>query len=60
MSNASVLSLNSVLHESPATLTSNYAQQTPAIICQGIRNKNVSNAHNASSISADYTIALYS
>ncbi len=42
MSNASVLSLNSVLLESPATLTEQYAQETPAIICQGIRNKNVS------------------
>lgn len=42
MSNASALNLNSVLLESPITLTDNYAQETPAVICQGIRNKSVS------------------
>ena len=43
MSNASVLSLNSVLLESPSVLTESYAQETPAVICQGIRNKDVRN-----------------
>ncbi len=42
MSNASALNLNSVLLESPATLTDNYAQETQAVIRHGIRNKSVS------------------
>lgn len=40
MTNASVLSLNSVLLESPSSLTEGFAHETPALICQGIRNKN--------------------
>ena len=46
MSPLTVLNLNSVLLESPSTLTENYAQQTTSIICQGIRNKNVSQPSN--------------
>ena len=41
-SNASVLSLNSILVESPNSLIHTFAQETPAIICQGISNKDVS------------------
>ena len=40
MSSASVLNLNSVLLESPTSLTENLAQETPTIICHGIRSKN--------------------
>ena len=42
MSNATVLNLNSVLLESPATLTEHFASETPNIICHGIRSKSVS------------------
>lgn len=42
MSNATALNLNSVLLESPATLTEHFASETPNIICHGIRSKNVS------------------
>ena len=44
MSNASVLNLNSVLLESPAILIEGYAQETAAVICHGIRNKDVSSS----------------
>ncbi|KAL8788194.1 MAG: hypothetical protein Q9213_001833, partial [Squamulea squamosa] len=37
---ASILNLNSVLLESPASLTQAYAQETSAVICQGIGNRN--------------------
>ena len=40
ITSSSALSLNSVLLESPTTLTDNFSQETPALICQGIRNKN--------------------
>jgi len=40
MSVSSALNLNSVLLESSTSLTDGFAQETPAIICQGIRNKN--------------------
>ena len=42
MSNATALNLNSVLLESPTTLTEHFASETPNIICHGIRSKNVS------------------
>lgn len=42
MSNTTALNLNSVLLESPATLTEHFASETPNIICHGIRSKNVS------------------
>ena len=42
VSNVTVLNLNSVLLESPATLTEHFASETPNIICHGIRSKNVS------------------
>ena len=35
----SALSFNSILLESPSSLTSNFAQETPATICQGITTK---------------------
>ncbi|KAJ5668883.1 eIF-2-alpha kinase activator GCN1 [Penicillium macrosclerotiorum] len=38
-SHPSVLGLNSLLSESPATLTENFATETPAAICQGIADK---------------------
>lgn len=41
LSTASILNLNSVLLESPATLTQSYAQETSTLISQGIRSKNV-------------------
>jgi len=40
MSVSSALNLNSVLLESSTSLTDGFAQEAPAIICQGIRNKN--------------------
>ncbi|KAL9127222.1 MAG: hypothetical protein Q9217_003860 [Psora testacea] len=40
VSTSSVLNLNSVLVESPASLTQGFAQDTAIIICQGIRNPN--------------------
>ncbi|KAL8974279.1 MAG: hypothetical protein Q9197_001482 [Variospora fuerteventurae] len=46
LSTASILNLNSVLLESPATLTQSYAQETSTLISQGIRSKNVSIADN--------------
>lgn len=42
MSNATALNLNSVLLESPATLTEHFTSETPNIVCHGIRSKNVS------------------
>lgn len=42
MSNTTALNLNSVLLESPPTLTEHFAIETPNIICHGIRSKNVS------------------
>lgn len=42
MSNVTALNLNSVLLESPATLTEHFASETPNIICHGMRSKNVS------------------
>ncbi|KAL9059060.1 MAG: hypothetical protein Q9206_001658 [Seirophora lacunosa] len=46
LSTASILNLNSVLLESPATLTQSNAQETSTLIWQGIRSKNVSIADN--------------
>ena len=37
---ASILNLNSVLLESPTSLTHAYAQETMAVICQGTGNRN--------------------
>ena len=42
MSNATVLNLNSVLLELPTRLIEHFASETPNIVCQGIRSKNVS------------------
>ena len=44
-SNVTALNLNSVLLQSPATLTEHFALETPSIICHGIRSKNVSVCH---------------
>ena len=41
-SHSSVLALNSILVESPMSLTENFEAETPSIICQGINNKDVS------------------
>ena len=38
-SNASVLSLNAILLDSPDHLTTSFSQETPAVICQGIQSK---------------------
>ncbi|KAI4196960.1 MAG: hypothetical protein LQ350_006213 [Teloschistes chrysophthalmus] len=43
---ASILNLNAVLLESPATLTTSYAQETSALLCQGISSKSTSIADN--------------
>ena len=40
LSLSSALSLNSVLLESPTSLVEGFAQETPVIVCHGIRNKN--------------------
>ena len=42
MSNATALNLNSVLLESPTTLTERFASETPNLICYGICSKSVS------------------
>ena len=42
LSNVTALNLNSVLLESPATLTEHFASETPNVIYHGIRSKNVS------------------
>ena len=39
---SSALALNAVLLDSPATLFAGFANETPAVICQGISNKSVS------------------
>ena len=39
ITNSSVLSLNAVLCDSPTSLTEGFAQETPSLICQGIRSK---------------------
>ncbi|KAJ5084239.1 hypothetical protein NUU61_008818 [Penicillium alfredii] len=46
LSHASVLGLNALLTECPGILTENFASETPSIICQGIANKDVSEACN--------------
>lgn len=38
---ATILNLNSVLLESPASLTQSYVHETLTVICNGIRNRNV-------------------
>ena len=40
MTNSTVLSFNSVLLESPTTLTEGFAKETPDLICYGIKSKN--------------------
>ncbi|KAI4261804.1 MAG: hypothetical protein L6R42_003005, partial [Xanthoria sp. 1 TBL-2021] len=44
---ASILNLNSVLLESPASLTHSYVQETLTVICNGIRNRNTFIADNS-------------
>ncbi|KAL8690219.1 MAG: hypothetical protein Q9218_004282 [Villophora microphyllina] len=44
---ASILNLNALLLESPTALTASYAQETSALICQGISSKNTSIADNS-------------
>ncbi|KAL8765433.1 MAG: hypothetical protein Q9209_007501 [Squamulea sp. 1 TL-2023] len=44
---ASILNLNSVLLESPASLIPAYAQEVSTVICQGIGNRNTSIADNS-------------
>ena len=46
ISTSSVLNLNSVLLESPNSLTEGFPQETPAIICQGIQNRSLIIADN--------------
>lgn len=41
-SHASVLGLNALLAESPSSLIDNFPDETPAAICQGIANNDVS------------------
>lgn len=38
---ASILNVNSVLLESPASLTQSYVQETLTVICNGIKSRNV-------------------
>lgn len=42
MSNTTALNLNSILLESPITLTERFASETPNLICHGIRSRSVS------------------
>jgi hypothetical protein len=52
LSHSSVLALNSVLLESPKSLTeSAFAEDLPALLCQGISSKNVSTRHPESLLS---------
>ncbi|KAL8902088.1 MAG: hypothetical protein Q9207_004884 [Kuettlingeria erythrocarpa] len=57
LSTASILNLNSVLLESPTTLTEPYAQETSTLICQGIGSKNVSVADNSVLAAGKYLLA---
>ncbi len=57
LNNASVLSLNSVLLESPASLTGAFPQDTPAIICQGIVNRNTFISENCVLAAGKYLLA---
>ncbi|KAL8703325.1 MAG: hypothetical protein Q9201_003489 [Fulgogasparrea decipioides] len=57
ISNASVLNLNSVLLESPTTLTQTYPQETSTLICQGIRSKNTFITDNSVLAAGKYLLA---
>lgn len=56
-SNASVLSLNSTLVESPTSLTDAFPQETPTIICQGIVSKNTFMSENCILAAGKYLLA---
>jgi hypothetical protein len=43
ISHSSILGLNALLVESPASLTEHFAAETQNLICQGVTNKDVSN-----------------
>ena len=55
---ASVLSLNSILVESPSSTVDNYAAETPSIICQGIQSKQPIIADNYVLASGKYLLTL--
>ena len=56
-SNASVLSLNSVLLESPSSLTEPFAEETPLIICQGMIGKTTFVSDNCVLAAGKYLLA---
>lgn len=47
MTHASVLGLNAILVDSPASLTEGFAQETPVLICHGIKSKQTFIADNS-------------
>ena len=57
LNHASVLSLNSALLESPASLTESFPQETPAIICQGISSNNSFISENCVLAAGKYLLA---
>lgn len=58
ISNSSVLNLNSLLLESPASLTVPFAQETPMIISQGIGSKNTFISDNCVLAAGKYLLAM--
>ncbi|KAI4170886.1 MAG: hypothetical protein LQ343_004650 [Gyalolechia ehrenbergii] len=57
MSTSSILNLNSILFESPATLIEPYAQETSSLICRGIGSKNASIADNSVLAAGKYLLS---
>ena len=57
-SNASVLSLNAVLLESPDILTNLFSQETPTVICQGMLSKNPFVTDNCVLAAGKYLLGL--
>ena len=55
---AAVLSLNSILVESPSSMLENFAAETPSIICQGLQSKQPFVADNCVLASGKYLLTL--
>ncbi|KAL1954209.1 hypothetical protein VTO42DRAFT_1527 [Malbranchea cinnamomea] len=54
---SSVLGLNAILAESPELLAEQFAEETPAIICQGIKHKDVFISDNSILAAGKYLLA---
>lgn len=58
MTHSSVLSLNAVLVDSPVSLTEGFAQETPALICRGIKNKQAYISENSVLAAGKYLLTV--